>query len=330
MRRAVSLVLFLCLALPAWAQKTKTEKLDGYAEWIRGEIVIVDGQRVTADGRTRFQGKEITSLRSIPQGYRVKLEGTRRPDGVLVASSVNASPNKSEIFEGEIKQATTEIENKWVSEGSLTETDENGKERIIGHLIASGQYVERANRIMTRLIPPYVNPSGLRVHVVETKDWNAMAMGNGAVWIFTGLLDDMNDDEVAIVLAHELAHYTHEHSRKGFVRSMWAQLIAAGVLLAANQTHKPTLSTALALAGSFTLMAWQNGYGRDLEDQADRVGLRYAYEGGFHVSQGPLLWKRFKDKYGDQNRIVNFFMGDHSQASARIRNLEREIALNYR
>ena len=37
------------------------------------------------------------------------------------------------------------------------------------------------------------------------------------------------------------------------------------------------------------ITAWQNGYGRDLEDQADRVGLRYAYEGGFDVRQMPML-----------------------------------------
>jgi hypothetical protein len=60
------------------------------------------------------------------------------------------------------------------------------------------------------------------------------------------------------------------------------------------------------------------------------VGLRYAYEGGFDVNRGPLPWKRFLDKYGDQNRVLNFFLGGHSQASARIRNLEREIVLNYR
>jgi hypothetical protein len=42
------------------------------------------------------------------------------------------------------------------------------------------------------------------------------------------------------------------------------------------------------------------------------------------------LLRDMKDKYGDQNRFVNFFLGGHSVATARIRNLDREIALNYR
>jgi hypothetical protein len=76
-------------------------------------------------------------------------------------------------------------------------------------------------------------------------------------------------------------------------------------------------------------MAWTNGYGRDLEDQADRVGLRYVYEGGFDAARGPQLWKRFAKKYGDGNKVANFFFANHSRSSARAANLEREVALNY-
>ena len=72
------------------------------------------------------------------------------------------------------------------------------------------------------------------------------------------------------------------------------------------------------------------GYGRDLEDQADRVGLRYAYEAGYPVQDAPTVWQRFLDKYGQEDRVTNFFFSDHSLASARKRNLEREIANNYR
>jgi predicted Zn-dependent protease len=75
--------------------------------------------------------------------------------------------------------------------------------------------------------------------------------------------------------------------------------------------------------------AWTSGYGRSHEDQADRVGLRYAAEGGFDVSKGPGLWNRFAQKYGNSPKALNFFFGDHSVAQDRARNLAREIALNY-
>ena len=41
-------------------------------------------------------------------------------------------------------------------------------------------------------------------------------------------------------------------------------------------------------------------HGYRLEDQADRVGLRYAYEGGFDVSKAPALWERFARRYAER------------------------------
>jgi predicted Zn-dependent protease len=99
--------------------------------------------------------------------------------------------------------------------------------------------------------------------------------------------------------------------------------------LGAQAVDSSKTKTVVGLAGTLSLATWQNGYSRELEDQADRVGLRYAYEGGYDPNRGPALWKRFSDKYGSQNSVLNFFMGDHSTAEARIRNLQREIQLNY-
>ena len=140
----------------------------------------------------------------------------------------------------------------------------------------------------------------------------------------------MNDDEVAIVIGHEVAHATHEHSRKQFKKDMLIQLAALGVAVIADETIKSEgKATAVQIAALIGATAWQSGYGRTHEDQADRVGLRYAYEGGFDPSQGPLLWERFAKKYGDVPKIINFFLGDHSVAKDRARNLSRELALNY-
>jgi predicted Zn-dependent protease len=75
--------------------------------------------------------------------------------------------------------------------------------------------------------------------------------------------------------------------------------------------------------------AFANGYSRDQEDQADRVGMRYAYEAGYDVSKGPALWKKFADKYGEGGKAQNILFGDHSRSTVRAAALEREIALNY-
>jgi predicted Zn-dependent protease len=147
--------------------------------------------------------------------------------------------------------------------------------------------------------------------------------------VFSGLLDDLDDDEVAIVLGHELVHASHEHSRKQFKRDMWIQLAMLGALGAAstidNDTQQAIAGLAVLAAGS----AWKNGYGRGMEDQADRVGLRYAYEAGYDITKGPRLWNRFAKKYGEGNKVANFFFSDHSLSAARATKLEKEIAYNY-
>jgi len=63
------------------------------------------------------------------------------------------------------------------------------------------------------------------------------------------------------------------------------------------------------------------------EDQADRVGLRYVYEAGFDPTKGPGLWENFKQKYGEEDKLTNFFTGDHSRPTERIRSIQRQLAI---
>ena len=166
--------------------------------------------------------------------------------------------------------------------------------------------------------------------MIDNKEWNAFAMGNYSIYVFSGLLKDLDDDEVAIVLGHEMVHATHEHTRRQFKKQMWIQLAALGLAGVEEATIDNEKARVVAqLATVFAATAVSSGYGRDLEDQADRVGLRYAYEAGYDMSKGPRLWNRFAKKYGEEGKVANFFFSDHSLSSARASNLEKQIALNY-
>ncbi len=302
--------------------------LDGYAEYHKGKYLIVEGQKIWTTNRTRFKGKGIYGLDMISLGYEVKVRGRRQPDGTVLAEQVEAKPNGTALFEPDVLKATDQIEDIWVKEGSMFTEDSAGKRVEVGKILDSGPDVERVRRIMARLVPPYIKSDDLRVRVVETKEWNASAMGNGAIWVYSGLLHDMSDDELSIILGHELAHYTYEHSRKGAKSSMLAQLLGIGAAVG-GQAIGGAAGSATQIGGLLGMAAFQSGYSRDMEDQADRVGLRYAYEGGYAVSEGPVLWERFREKYGESDTISNFFVGSHSRPSDRIRNIEREIELNY-
>jgi Zn-dependent protease with chaperone function len=319
-------VLLGCWSVPVVA--ADDVRLDGYAEWLRHAALIVDGQRVVPAAGARLKGAR--TFNSIPLGHEVKVKGRRQPDGSVLAREIDVKPNGRALFEGELRSAFDEREQLYRERRRVFDTDEKGRiTEDYGRLLEAGPPVERVRRITRRIVPEYLDPQGFRVYVVDNKEWNAMAAPNGSIFVYNGLLADLDDDEIALVLGHELVHATHEHSRKQFKKEIVVQLAALGVVAGAQAIDDKAARIGLQALTVVGALAWKNGYGRSHEDQADRVGMRYAYEGGYAVTKGPALWRRFARKYGEGNRLVNFFFSDHSQSLARARNAERELALNY-
>jgi Zn-dependent protease with chaperone function len=319
-------------ALGAADEPSKSVRLDGYAEWRRGNTLIVEGQRVRASSGLRFKGDgQARDFASVPLGYEVRVSGVRLIDGTVLARELEAKPNGDAMFENKLRTAFDAMEQQYLRRGRMYEED--GKGRVAhdyGKLYNDGREVDRVRAITNRIAPSYLSRDDVRVYVVDNKEWNAMAAPNRSIYVFSGLLRDMDDDEVAIVVGHELVHATHEHSRKQYKKSLVIQLGAVGLAAGAESIDSSTQRIALQTAALLGASAWVNGYGRNKEDQADRVGLRYAYEGGYAVERGPGLWLKFAKKYGEGNKALNFFFSDHSQSLVRSRNLERELQLNYR
>jgi Zn-dependent protease with chaperone function len=321
----------LALGLVVVPAAAGDDEPEGYAEWVQEGCLVVDGQVVCPAPDLDFEGESAAwSFATVPLGYEVKVKkGRRRSDGTVLAREVEARPNGDALFEARVRAATDQLEAQIRRKGHFTE-GEGRRTRDVGKLVESGPRVDRVRRIVDHLLPPYLEPEDVRVYVIENDEWNAFAMGNYSIYVFSGLLDALDDDEVAIVLGHELVHATHEHSRRQAKKGMWVQLAALGALGATSTIDSRSTRALAETAAGLAASAWSSGYGRDMEDQADRVGLRYTYEAGYDITKGPPLWKRFAKKYGEGSAALSFFFSDHSQAAARAANLETEIARNYR
>lgn len=306
------------------------EKLNGYAEaWRRG-VLIVDGQRVRQAPGAKFKGHGVAqSFRDIPLGYEVKVKGSRLPNGTFLADEVEAKPNGEALFEGDLRDAFDVLEARYRRTRRMFEEEADGHVVTYGPLREEGPEVERVRWVLESLIPSYLDPSEFRAYVVDNREWNAIAAPNGSFYVFTGLLDNLDDDELALILGHELAHVTHEHSRKEFKKGFLVQLGAAGLAAAAEEIENDGQRIAAQAAVLLAAAAWQNGYGRNQEDQADRVGMWYAYDAGYDVTKGPALWERFAGEYGNGSRALNFFFADHAASRDRAAKLRTEIARNY-
>lgn len=110
--------------------------------------------------------------------------------------------------------------------------------------------------------------------IVDDKDVNAFSLPGGYVFVNTGLVDKTaSDDELAAVMAHEIAHITARHAVKRYEGALGAQL-AQLATLATRQ------GAAIRGVGVATQSA-QLAYARQEELEADRIGVRYLKAAGF-------------------------------------------------
>jgi predicted Zn-dependent protease len=272
----------------------------------------------------------------VPLGYEIKAKGSWLPDGSLEAKEIQAKANIRDPKEEELVTKCNEIEALYSHAGRALRQRPDGAIVSLGELHDDGTAHKRARRILDRLLPPYIKKDEVRLYVVDNKDWNAFAMANFAIYVHSGLLADLDDDEVSIVLGHELAHATLEHTRRNMKKGKWARIaggiaaVGGGVLtVVAGEGIGSLGGDAVRVVGGLGASALSNGFSRGFEDEADRVGLRYSYEGGFKADKAPALWRRFGEKYKDQSGVTNFLFGSHSQSKDRAKNLEGEIARNY-
>jgi Zn-dependent protease with chaperone function len=302
-------------------------KVTGYLEYKKAGYLIVDAQRIATDGKTKLRGAK--KVADIPLGYQLKVKGRRGPDGTIVATEIEAKRNGKAFLEDDVLSSTNQTEKAYVQAKEVYDEGQDGAKHSIGTLHDTGPKVDRARKIVDRLLPSYVDPKQVRVYVVDNKEWNAMAMANYSIYVFDGLMNDMDDDELAIVLGHEIAHATYEHSAKQAQKSMYGGIAGQAAAFGSQYIKNDLGRAAAEQATSLGVTTFGNAYSREYEDQADRVGLRYVYEAGYDYKKAPKLWEKFAKKYGDQDKVTNFFFGNHSLSSKRAKELSGEIARNY-
>ena len=153
----------------------------------------------------------------------------------------------------------------------------------------------RVNAIATRLEPqtrifrPDAPGWHWEVNVITSSQVNAFCMPGGKIMVYTGLAKQLNlsDDELAVVIGHEMSHALREHSREQVSQALAAQT-AIGVgtaLLGLGQG-----SADLAGAGYQSLLATR--FSRTDENEADRMGLELMARAGYDPRAGVTLWQK--------------------------------------
>lgn len=124
--------------------------------------------------------------------------------------------------------------------------------------------------------------------VLDDDSINAFTTGCCYVYVHRGLLFNLNSEaELASVLGHEVAHVTAKHPQKRMTRGVLASLAAAAAAIY-------TGSGAVADLANLGATAWMQGYGRENELEADRIGLQYSVRAGYRPEAMGEVFEMFR------------------------------------
>jgi predicted Zn-dependent protease len=169
------------------------------------------------------------------------------------------------------------------------------------HALAPDSYpqLKRLRAIAQRIIPfsyawnPRAREWNWEVNLIGSSQINAFCMPGGKIAFYTGILEKLKltDDEVAIVMGHEMAHALREHARERMGKSAVTQGAArvGGAVVAGVFGVDPRL-TDMAARGGANLLSLE--FSRENESEADLVGLELAARAGFDPRAGISLWQK--------------------------------------
>ncbi len=158
---------------------------------------------------------------------------------------------------------------------------------------------QRLREIARRIIPftyewnPRAKEWKWEVNLIGSNQINAFCMPGGKIAFYTGILHQLklSDDEVAMVMGHEMAHALREHARERAGKSAVTQGAArvGGALLAGILGINPHVTDAVARGGANLLTL---EFSREDESEADLVGMELAARAGFDPRAGVTLWTK--------------------------------------
>ncbi|MEG1452602.1 M48 family metallopeptidase [Brevundimonas sp.] len=137
----------------------------------------------------------------------------------------------------------------------------------------------------------------IRVYVMDRPVFNAMAMPNGYVEVWSGLmLRASTEDELAFVLGHEVGHFLEEHSfeRLRTLKNTSTALLVFSLGAATAGVYYQVDVSALIDAVYLSSMAGYMGYNQSHESQSDQMGLDMVHRLGLDASAGASIWGNVK------------------------------------
>ncbi len=175
-----------------------------------------------------------------------------------------------------------------------------------------------ANAVVNELEPP-MSDMNWEMAIFDVDSVNAFAMPGGKIGVFKGILRAaQNQDQLAAVIGHEIAHVTARHSNE---RASRVPLTGVGVQVAAvllGGGNRGATYTAYETLKAGEALGLTLPFNRGQESEADIIGLDYMANAGFDPRQSVPLWQNMAKEAGGAPAE---FLSTHPSSDRRIAQL---------
>jgi predicted Zn-dependent protease len=189
--------------------------------------------------------------------------------------------------------------------------------------------VIRLRAISQKIIPysyewnPRAREWKWEINLIGSTQINAFCMPGGKIAFYHGILDklQLTDDEVAMVMGHEIAHALREHARERMGKSEATNVLATigSALASAYFKVDPSVTDAVARQGANLLTL---KFSREDETEADLVGMELAARAGYNPRSGVTLWQKMS---AANKGAPPQWLSTHPSGASRIKEIENNL-----
>lgn len=160
-------------------------------------------------------------------------------------------------------------------------------------------------------------------NVVKNEQINAFCMPGGKVVMFTGIIElAQNEDAMAVIMGHEIAHALAHHGNERMSQMMWAQLGMTALDVAVSEQSQATRDLVMTAAGAGAQLGVILPFSRKHESEADEIGLYLMTMAGYDPTEAVPFWERMGQAGG---AAPPEFLSTHPGPERRAENLKKLI-----
>jgi predicted Zn-dependent protease len=153
-------------------------------------------------------------------------------------------------------------------------------------------------------------------NVIQGKEVNAFALPGGKVAFWEGIMPVAQDDNgIAVIMGHEVAHALARHGAERMSQSMGAEILGQIISLGVGQVSPGIHDEVLQAYGLGATVGLLLPWGRTQESEADRIGLTLMAKAGYDPAHAIAFWQRMAKIAGDKPPQ---FLSTHPSDESRI------------